>query len=165
MDYVTQVDWYGEQLPQNRSDWLDRTERRYWDIGQYLPGRDSAQGRTGPRRLRVVNYRADAMPMAGGALVNGRQYDAAILCTGYRPADLGPGNPRNWDNVSSANYGNPGRQYRSGYELYAAGPICGLPFTDDEYDAGITRRPANAVSMFRLGGRTSALAIRLGNVI
>jgi hypothetical protein len=48
-----------------------------------------------------------------------------------------------------------------GWPVYRVGPHARLSFTDVEYTTGIADTPANAVSMFRTGPKTAALAASL----
>lgn len=157
-----QVDLFGPKLPQFREQWQAQLPGRYLRLGSHLPtGEDTDDdGDTVPGRgyglyhdltVRAVpGYPAEC---AGGVLVNGRFYDAAVVCTGH---DTPPG----LLSVDYAPFSVGGREVArkaDGVEYYQAGPVADLPWTPADYATGIQANPENRVAMHRLGPLTAIL--------
>ena len=156
LDSIDQIDWYATDLPDTCGQWQSTMRGRYQAIGRYL-----RPDRSGIRRLSVLTRRPRPIALPGSALIDGRTYDLAILCTGNQETSL-PG----LDATSFDEYRQPGTPVvaRKHYELpaFRVGPHARLPFTSEELEDGIADIPGNAVSMFRTAPKTAALAATLG---
>jgi hypothetical protein len=156
LDRVDRIDWYAEQLPASCVEWRMEGRGRYQAIGSHLRA-----DRFGVRRLTVMPRRADVLDLPGRALIDGSGYDLIVLCTGSKePLIQGLGTVSDCEMYTVAGAGAVARKY---YDLpvFRVGPHAKLPFTAQEYAAGIAEEPGNAAAMFRLGSKTAALAATL----
>lgn len=156
MDQVERVDAYGVTLQTDCTDWKSRERGRYAKLAPAL-----RPDRFGVRRLNVVNERATAVWAPTTPLVNGRAYDLVVLATGNTVAGI-DGMPSPFDS----------RDFTIGNELVVAkqffdrpvfqvGPKADLPFSDAEFNRGVSEIENNRVAMFRLASKTAALAAAL----
>lgn len=158
LDSVEQIDWYATGLPDTCEQWQRDIRGRYQAIGRYLRA-----DRSGIRRLSVLSRRARPIALPGSALIDGRTYDLAVLCTGNQE--------RNLDGLEFAafdEYRQPGgtavvARKHYGLPAFRLGPHARLPFTAQEREDGVADIAANAVSMFRTATKTAALAATLGS--
>ena len=156
LDSVDQIDWYATDLPDTCQQWQSTIRGRYQAIGRYL-----RPDRSGMRRLSVLTRRAQPIALPGSALIDGRTYDLAVLCTGNQETTLGGLDAAFFDDYQQPSTPVLARKH---YELpaFRIGPHARLPFTDQERQDGIADISANAVSMFRTAPKTAALAATLG---
>jgi hypothetical protein len=155
LDHVDRIDWYSDQLPTTCDGWQEQIRGRYQAIGRYL-----RPDRFGARRLTVVTRRAQPIALPDTALIDGRTYDLAILCTGNRETFIDGLDVDSFEDyrigdgtvVASRHYNLP---------AFRVGPHARLAFTRREREDGIADIPANAVSMFRTATKTAALAATL----
>lgn len=158
LDWVERVDWYSDQLPTSCDAWQQQIRGRYQAIGRYL-----RPDRLGARRLTVLPRRARPVALPEAALIDGRSYDLVVLCTGNEETRINGLNIGYFDLYTIADDEVVAR-YHDELPAYRVGPHARLPFTDQEVEDGIADLPDNAVSMFRTGGKTAALAATLGPV-
>lgn len=155
LDWIDQVDWYGRDLPTTCEQWRNQQRGRYQGIGSFLRPVDN-----GRRRLRIYNETGSVQPGFEMVYVNGRPYDHVIIATGWSRPRLS-GGP--YDVGFSDLYGYApqlGRQLADS-EVYQIGPAADLDFDDFDLSTSTARVPQNRIALFRLGGRTAALASRL----
>ena len=77
------VDWYGgERMPVNKLRWMSEEHARFAGVGRHLP----TDGDAGNAILHPCARRAEVASMGGAVMVNGQNYDLAILATGFVPA-------------------------------------------------------------------------------
>lgn len=162
LDWVEQIDWYGQRLPDDCEDWRQNVRGRYADIGSFLRRPD--QGRS---RLRVFQERGFVDEGMDKVYVGGRPYDAVIVCVGFdTPGEL-PGVPRDYG--SNVVYGASGDNAlgrktadstgESG-AIYQVGVAANLRF--DSADPQSTRRISNnQVALFRNLPRIVQLSVKL----
>jgi hypothetical protein len=167
LDYVQSVDWYGPGLPQTRVAWRDSERGRYQRLGSDLPANPEVDPL---RRLRILDERGDVVRTLGQVIVSGRYYDKAIMCTGFtRPQISGLDDTLDFDPYTPPTTQDPysyggslitGRK-AYGKDIWKIGPAADIPFSDREITDGIAARTANKAGIFRLAGRTAALATTL----
>ncbi len=173
LDFVKEIDWYGQNLPTTPRNWVTTARCRYAPIGGYFPKVDldntfdpngEVIGNESIRQSRLIPCRVlgNIQPAAdGGAYVNNRRYDAVVVAIGYEPhnrlrttGDIGYTTAGASTTIRTAR-----RTERE--EYYEVGPRGELPF--DDGDSTRTRSvPQNVAAIFRLAGRTSQLALSLG---
>jgi hypothetical protein len=155
LDYVERVDCYSQSLPDTCDQWQEQERARYQAIGRYL-----REDQFGVRRLTVIDRQARPVALPTGALIDGRTYDLAVVCTGNRETPI-----VGLDAGSLTTYfapdGVPVARKHDDRGAYRVGPHARLRFTDVEIAGGIAAIPANAVAMFRTGPKTAALAASL----
>jgi hypothetical protein len=90
------------------------------------------------------------------------------MCTGFtRPQISGLDDALDFDPYSPASsqyiYSDALIAGRKAYgkDIWKIGPAADIPFSDREITDGISARPANKAGIFRLAGRTAALATTL----
>lgn len=161
LDFVENVDWYGNSLPSNRDQWLNSERGRYLRISRFLPGGSVVNAeRNGQARLRVINRRASAVNVLNRPVIQQRTYDLAIVATGNElpeisnltSSDFDPFNPDGEASIARKSYGK---------EVYRVGPAAQLPFSQSERQAQVSDKSANSVAIFRLANRTAQLASTL----
>lgn len=151
LDWVEQVDLYSVNLPTFCDAWRSGVRGRYQSLGSFLRPVDN-----GIQRLRVVPELGTVTPTAEGTLVNGRQYDHVIEATGWRLRnDVVPFSRGRFVGTRPALAREDGERLG----LFKIGVAADLPF--EPYENGATAIPENRVALFRLGPRTSALAMTL----
>ena len=157
LDRVERVDCYSN-LPGSCEQWQEKVRGRYQAIGRFL-----RSDRFGVRRLTMIDRQALPVPLPTGALIDGRTYDLAVLCTGNRDTPI--------DGLDTASFalhygtdGVPVARKHEDREAYRVGPCAMLPFNGVETAAGIAGIPGNAVAMFRTGPKTAALAASLPQI-
>ncbi|MGK5680187.1 hypothetical protein [Actinoplanes sp. URMC 104] len=156
LDRVDRIDWYAQQLPTSCEGWQRNIRGRYQAIGRHL-----REDRFGLRRLTVLQRRARVVDLPGMALIDGRGYDLAVLCTGTtEPSIQGLGGVSSTDPYAVAGAGVVARKYFDRL-AFRVGPHARLPFSQQEIDEGVAEQPGNAAAMFRLGSKTAALAATL----
>jgi len=156
LDWVEQIDWYGNSLPVDCTSWRDSERGRYQDIGAFLNRPDE-----GRARLRV--FQSNAVSADEGldkVYVSGRPYDAVIVAIGFRSSNITGA----YDRDSGFFYANDGRtalgRKVQNRELYQIGVTAALPF--DISDPDSTKRLANnKVALFRNLPRVVQLAMKL----
>jgi hypothetical protein len=155
LDTVDRIDWYTNELPTTCDGWQQTVRGRYQAIGRYL-----RPDRLGARRLTVLPRRAQPVALPGMGLIEGRTYDLVVLCTGNREEPIDGLDLGSFDEYEVADDTVVAREH---YNLpaYRVGPHARLPITALEREAGVADIPANAVSMFRTGSKTAALAATL----
>jgi len=155
LDWIEQVDWYGRGLADTCEGWRNKERGRYQAIGSFLRPVDN-----GTRRLRIFNQTGSVQPGFEMIYVNSRPYDHVITATGWSLPVL-PGGP--YDAGFSNPYGFAPQLARelADAEVYQVGPAADLEFDEFELETSAARLPQNRVALFRLGGRTAALASRL----
>lgn len=159
LDWVERVDWYSDLLPTSCDGWQQQIRGRYQAIGRYL-----RPDRLGARRLTVLPRRARPVALPDAALIDGRSYDLVVLCTGNEETRINGLGIGYFDLYSIADDDEVVARYHDDLPAYRVGPHARLPFTDQETEDGIADLPDNAVSMFRTGCKTAALAATLGLV-
>ncbi|GAA3386324.1 hypothetical protein [Cryptosporangium minutisporangium] len=107
----------------------------------------------------MLSRQARPIGLPGSALIDGRTYDLAVLCTGNKETTLGGLAPELFDPFVT--HGVPVAQQHYELPVYRVGPHARLPFTAEERDDGLADMPSNAVSMWRTGPLTAALAASL----
>lgn len=161
LDNVERIDWYAENLPSNCNTWRRDVRGRYQAIGPSLRA-----DRFGERRINVYNESAPepiALP-SGDALIGGRSYDMIVMATGGGEQLLPGLNRRDTEDYYVGGRVVARRGYNINENLFRVGPHARLPFDEQEKDSGVADIPANAVSMFRTGTKTAALAADLPNL-
>ncbi|GAA3386390.1 hypothetical protein [Cryptosporangium minutisporangium] len=158
LDTVDRIDWYSTDLPTTCQQWRQEVRGRYQAIGRYL--RPDQFGR---RRLTVQPREARPIGLPGSALIDGRTYDLAILCTGYREICIDGLFVEDFDPFLTL--GVPVARQHFAMPVFRVGPHARLPFTDRERADGLADIPGNAVSMWRTGPLTAALAATLPAVM
>lgn len=152
LDWVEQVDLYGNNLPTTCDAWRASERGRYQALGSFLRPLDN-----GVSRLRVFAQAGSVAEGLGGAYVNSRFYDLVITATGWIRRPLaGLERSRDFDEA----YGSApsmALQYE-GEEAFAIGPAADLPFDIFEGLADYSNNAANRVALFRLGSRTASFA-------
>lgn len=163
LDYVERVDWYTNgQISQSCSDFREGQRGRYIRIAQFLEGNVSNP----LPRLRVMGAAGGyaSPPSPDGVLVNDRNYDVAVLCTGMTRQVISSDLTYFAIRVRGSDLATALGLQAKPLESFRIGPAADLPFSTAEQDSGITEIPANRVAMFRLAPRTAALASMLGGV-
>ncbi|MCY1141519.1 hypothetical protein OWR29_26275 [Actinoplanes sp. Pm04-4] len=156
LDRVDRVDWYADRLPISCEQWREDTRGRYLAIGAHL-----RPDRSGSRRLIVLPRRATVADLPGLALIEGRGYDLAVLCTGSKETLIpGLGGVADCGTYTVAGAGPVAQKYVD-RPAFRIGPHAQLPFSEQEFIDGIAEQPGNAAAMFRLSGKTAALAATL----
>lgn len=156
LDRVDRVDWYDEALPTSCADWQQDIRGRYQAIGRHLRA-----DRSGARRLTVLPRRARVVDVPAMALIDGRGYDLVVLCTGSKESFIqGLGDLGRYAGYEVSGAG-PVAQKDYEQPVFRVGPHARLPLSRPEYDEGVAATLGNAVSMWRLGGKTAALAATL----
>lgn len=155
LDSIDRIDWYAPDLPTDCDGWTQRIRGRYQAIGRYL-----RSDRFGLRRLHIFERRARPVALPGAALIDGRTYDLAVVCTGHREADIQGLSFRSFTQYADPDTGVPIRKHVS-LPIFRVGPHARLAYTDQERNDGVADTSGNAVSMFRLGSKTAALAAML----
>lgn len=155
LDSVDRVDWYAENLPSTCEGWVQTMRGRYQAIGRYL-----RSDRFGRQRLAVVGRRAQPVALPDGALIGGRFYDLAIVCTGSQESPV-----IGLEYSKFAEYALPDgdtvARKHTALPVYRVGPHARLPLTAREIEDGIDDIPAKSMSIFRNAGKTAALAASL----
>jgi hypothetical protein len=161
LDNVERIDWYANALPTNCEIWREDIRGRYAAIGRYL--RPDRQGR---RRLAVLNRLGYPIALPQGVLVGGRTYDLAVLATGYQQKEI--------DGIEGSSFirysgdGTGGEivaRKHTVLPVWRVGPHANIPFSQRELEDGVGNSRENAVSMFRTGSKTAALAATLPGVL
>lgn len=155
LDSVDRIDWYAADLPTTCGEWTQRIRGRYQAIGRYL-----RPDRFGLRRLHIFERRARPVALPGAALIDGCTYDLAVLCTGNRETDIQGLNLRSFTQYTDPDTNVSIRKHVS-LPIFRVGPHAQLAYTDRELKDGVADIGGNAVSMFRLGNKTAALAAML----
>lgn len=162
LDFVECIDWYGRVLPRTCEAWKEQVRGRYRAIGSYLPQIDE------PVRGRLNVIRDVVIPMQGMncAYINERPYDLVILCTGARrrniEGDFGEYLSTNGSYVTPDDDDEElpmafGRRATRG-SVWQIGPAADLPYSQAEGELPYARIAENLAAIFRLAGRTAALA-------
>ncbi len=163
LDWVRQVDWYGDGIPRTREDWkTDELSGRYMEIARYLPRQDTTR-KSESRRLRVIPQQGFPLDGPESASVGARSYDLVIVCTGLtRRNDLRdiPA-PVAWNQYSPDGASAMIARRYQGKEIYAIGPICLLVLSSQENAAGLSQVPGLSVSILRTAPKTAQLAMTL----
>ena len=162
------VDLYSTRVPMFRQDWLASMQSRYLRLGSHLATRAEEAGSDGEpadlpdgydRHSDLYVYREEAAePIAvpGGALVNGRFYDCAVVCTGH---DKGP--ELAGAEVPFIDFAAAGRvvaRKARNLQVYKVGPCADLPWERQDFFNRITVNGEQRVAMHRLAPLTAALA-------
>lgn len=151
LDTVERIDWYSDRLPSTCTGWQDKIRGRYQPIGRYLqPG----------RLLTVIPRRAQPIALPATALIEGRSYDLAVVCTGNQETPIAGLGINEFDEYELADGSVVASQHFRA-PAFRVGPHARLPFTARERQDGIAAIPENAVSMFRTATKTAALAATL----
>jgi hypothetical protein len=155
LDTVDRIDWYTNELPTTCDGWQQSIRGRYQAIGRYL-----RPDRLGARRLTVLPRRVQPVALPDAGLIEGRTYDLVVICTGNREKNIEGIDLESFDEYTVAD-GTPVALKHYTLPAYRVGPHARLPFTALERETGVADIPANAVSMFRTGSKTAALAATL----
>lgn len=175
LDFVEQVDWYGENCVYlTRADYESTARGRYRALGRFFPTSTRGDRETGLPvpvmegnvRIRPWRMKADAPTETfEGVSLNGQVYDYVINCVGFRAARsstafveglrLEFGGP---DAVISGRRAIATRLPDT--EVYFIGP-CAAIGVDAQEAEGIGNIPENSAAMFRYVPRTAALAMSL----
>jgi hypothetical protein len=155
LDSVQGIDWFSDDLPTTCEGWHQRIRGRYQALGRYL-----RPDRLGVRRLTVLPRRARSVALPGAALIDGRSYDLAVVCTGNQEAVLDGLEVRDFEQYATRDGIVVARQHEE-LPAFRVGPHARLPFTTQEREDGVATIEANAVSMFRTAPKTAALAATL----
>ena len=154
LDFVREIDWYAPRLPTTCEEWRTNIRGRYLGIGSYLR-KSGTDGRT---RVTVIPKRGEVSPGFNCAYVNEKPYDMVIYCCGYRSETL----PGVYQGTDPLPFGKRAiAKALPGTELYQIGPAAGLDFTSAEQNMPLSAIPENRTAVFRLAGRTAALAATL----
>lgn len=158
LDNVDRIDWYAESLPFDCADWRKAVRGRYQAIGPSLRA-----DRFGERRINIFHQRVSPVALpSGDALIGGRSYDMIVMATGSAEKRLPGLSP-----ASYSSYEVGGRfvaKKSFDYNVFRVGPHADLQFDAAERASGVADIAANAVSMFRTGSKTAALAASLPNL-
>lgn len=154
LDNVERIDWYSPNLPATCEEWRQQVRGRYQGIGPSL-----RPDRFGERRVNIISKRAFPIALPGQPLIDGRSYDMAVMCTGNAEKETVGLFEFNVSNYMVGDTAVAKKDFD--YDIYRVGPHARLAFSRTEQDNGVADIPANAVSMFRLGAKTAALAATL----
>lgn len=160
IDTVSRVDAYSPKLQSTFDDWCRAERGRYRPIGQFLK-----PDKFGNSRLNVFQERTLPVDLPRqDALVSSRSYNLVVLATGSELKNI-PGIGENglylYGESLTGGQDNPVCRKEDTREMYRIGPAAKLSFTTQERRAGIDRIENNKVAMFRLAGKTAALAAKL----
>jgi hypothetical protein len=154
LDNVERIDWYCENLPSTCDGWQDEIRGRYQAIGRYL-----RPDRFGVQRLTVLQRRARPVALPADALIEGRTYDLAVMCTGNQEALIDGLELGSFNRYTIADEAVARRHFDM--PVYRVGPHAKLSLTAREFADSIGDIPGNAVAMFRTVSKTAALAATL----
>lgn len=156
LDQVERIDWYANNLPDTCEQWRQQIRGRYQAIGASL-----RPDRFGERRVNVINARAFPIGLPGYSLIEGRSYDMVIGCTGFQEQVLTGLGIGAFEGFVPDGGNDTVARKDANLEVYRVGPHARLAFSASERNNGVADISNNKVAMFRLGGKTAALAASL----